>query len=92
MTGKLTSSDRSYALTNATLFTISRGVITNGTLIVQDGKILTAQAGAAIPKNIRLIAIGGRVVLPGWVSARAFPNEWVGDLKFRCRTTRSSNP
>ena len=83
MSGTLTADDRSYALTNATLFTITRGVVANGALVVENGKIVAADAGVAIPKTLKTIDLGGRVVLPGWVSARAFPNEWVGDLKFQ---------
>jgi len=91
-TVRLAPGDRAYALTNATLFTVSRGVIRGGALVVQDGKIVSAQAGAPVPAGLRVIDVGGRVVMPGWVTARAFPNEWVGDLKFQVQNDEVIEP
>ena len=36
--------------------------------------------------------IGGRVIVPGWVVGRAFPNDWIGDLKWQVQNDEAINP
>ena len=76
-------SGSSFALVNAYLFTVSQGTIENGTLVVEDGKITRVGRGDAPPTGLPVLDLGGRVVLPGFISARAYPNDWIGDLKWQ---------
>ena len=87
-----TADERRFALTNATLFTVSHGVVRRGTLVVHDGKITGAGEGVAVPAGVRTFDLGGRVVLPGWVTGRAFANEWVGDLKYQVQNDEVIEP
>jgi imidazolonepropionase-like amidohydrolase len=84
--------DRRYALTNATLFTVSHGVIRNGTLLVDDGRIAGVGPDVAVPAGMRRFDLGGRVIMPGWVTGRAFANEWVGDLKYQVQNDEVIEP
>jgi imidazolonepropionase-like amidohydrolase len=90
--GLIKSEDRAFAITNAQLFTISHGVIAHGTLVVRDGKIAAVQGAGAVPKDIPVLDAGGRVVLPGWVTAKASPNEWMGDLKGQVENNENIEP
>ena len=36
--------------------------------------------------------VGGRVVMPGTVIARAFPNDWIGDLKWQVQNDEITEP
>jgi imidazolonepropionase-like amidohydrolase len=82
----------SFALSNATVFTVSHGVLKNATMIVKDGKIAQLEAGAQPPKGMTVIDLGGRVVSPGWVTSRVFPNDWTGDLKFQVQNNEELEP
>lgn len=58
-----------FALTNATIETVTKGVITNGTLLMQDGKILAIGAATAvsIPDDFTRIDCTGLTVYPGMI-------------------------
>jgi imidazolonepropionase-like amidohydrolase len=60
------------AIRNATVLTMTRGDITNGTVVVRNGKI-TAVGGAntAIPAGIRVIDGTGKFVMPGIIDAHS---------------------
>jgi imidazolonepropionase-like amidohydrolase len=92
--GTLPPGTRSYALTNAQIFTVSHGIIPNGTVVVKDGKIAEVKTGAAtgFPKNFPVVDLGGRVILPGYMDARAFPNDWTGDLKWQVQNNEDLEP
>ena len=83
MRGAISPDDESFAITGAHVFTISHGVIEDATLVVEDGRFSVVEAGAHPPRGIPVMDIGGRVVMPGTVIARAFPNDWIGDLKWQ---------
>jgi len=82
----------SFALTSATVFTVSHGVVRNMTMIVRDGKIAQLEAGAVPAKGMTIVDLGGRVVAPGWVTSRVFPNDWTGDLKFQVQNNEELEP
>jgi imidazolonepropionase-like amidohydrolase len=90
--GRLEASDRTFAITNAHIFTVSRGNIANGTLIVEDGKITGVSSGGQTPRGIPVLDVGGRVVMPGWVQARAYPNDWMGDPKWQFQNDENTEP
>jgi imidazolonepropionase-like amidohydrolase len=60
------------AIRNATLLTMTRGDIQNGTVVVRGGKI-TAIGGAntAIPAGVRVIDGTGKFVMPGIIDAHS---------------------
>ena len=90
--GGLEAGDRSFAITNAHIFTASRGNIPNGTLVVEDGKITNVTAGGDAPRGMPVLDVGGRVVMPGWVQARAYPNDWMGDPKWQFQNDENTEP
>ena len=90
--GGFKAGDRTFALTNAHIFTVSGGHIRSGTIAVENGKITEVRAGGETPRDVPVLDIGGRVVLPGWVSARAFPNDYMGDLKWQVQNNENIEP
>ena len=84
--------DGTFAITGAHVFTISHGTIENGTLVVEDGKFTRVEAGATPPPGVPVINAGGRVVMPGTILARAFPNDWIGDLKWQVQNDEITEP
>ncbi|MEN7548497.1 amidohydrolase family protein [Rapidithrix thailandica] len=58
-----------FALTNATLYTVTNGVIENGTLIIQDGKIFDMGTDSSIPAGAEVLNCQGLSVYPGLIDA-----------------------
>ena len=92
VTGEVTPGDDAFAITGAHVFTVSGGVIENATLVVEDGRFTRVEADAAPPAELAAIDVGGRVVMPGTVIARAFPNDWIGDLKWQVQNDEITEP
>lgn len=90
--GRFEAGDRSFVITNAHIFTISQGNIPNGTLVVEDGKITEVSTGRGTPRGMPVLDVGGRVVMPGWVNARAYPNDWMGDPKWQSQNNENIEP
>jgi imidazolonepropionase-like amidohydrolase len=60
------------AIRNATLMTVSRGVIQNGTIVIRDGKIAAVGgANTAIPPGAQIIEGKGKWVSPGIIDAHS---------------------
>jgi imidazolonepropionase-like amidohydrolase len=55
------------ALRGGTILTITRGVIENGTLVIQKGKITALGRDVVIPPGLRVIDVRGRYILPGLI-------------------------
>jgi len=53
------------ALRGGTVLTITRGVIEDGTVVIQKGKITAVGRGVAIPAGMKVIDARGRYILPG---------------------------
>lgn len=54
------------ALKGATLVTVTRGTIPNGTIVLRDGKIAAiGGAGVAIPAGAAVIDVTGKFISPG---------------------------
>lgn len=53
------------ALKGATILTITKGSISNGTLIIQKGKITFIGPGIPIPKDIKTIDLTDKYIMPG---------------------------
>ena len=90
--GRLQADQKTFALTNAHIFTVSQGNIPNGRILVEDGKITDVGAGGSAPRGVPSLDLGGRIVLPGFVSPRAFPNDWMGDLKWQIQNDENIEP
>jgi imidazolonepropionase-like amidohydrolase len=56
-----------FALTNATIETVTKGVINNGTVIISDGKITAVGANVQIPQGAEVIDCKGHWVFPGMI-------------------------
>jgi imidazolonepropionase-like amidohydrolase len=65
---KITSAQEkspAYAITHAKIFTLSGGVIEDGTLVIQNGKIANVGAAAGVPAGAQIIDANGLQVYPG---------------------------
>ncbi len=58
-----------FAIIGATLHTITRGDIENGTIVFEKGKITAVGAGLGAPKDAALIDGKGKHVYPGMIAA-----------------------
>ena len=92
VTGAITADDEAFAITGAHVFTVSGGAIGNATLVVEGGRFTRVEAGAAPPAGLPVMDVGGRVVMPGAVIARAFANDWIGDLKWQVQNDEITAP
>ena len=67
--GALAAQD--VAIKNATILTITRGDIANGTIVVRNGKITAVGADVAVPAGIKVIDGTGKFVMPGIIDAHS---------------------
>ncbi|MGI8813083.1 MAG: amidohydrolase family protein [Pyrinomonadaceae bacterium] len=58
-----------FAIIGARIYTVSGGVIENGTLIIRDGKIAGVGAGIPVPSGAERIDGKGLSVFPGMIDA-----------------------
>ena len=58
-----------FALTNATIETITKGTITNGTLIIRNGKIEAVGTNITIPQGAETINCSGLKIYPGMIDS-----------------------
>lgn len=56
-----------FALTNASIETITKGVITNGTVVISNGKITAVGTGVAVPQGAEVIDCKGQWIYPGMI-------------------------
>jgi imidazolonepropionase-like amidohydrolase len=56
-----------FALTGATIETVTRGTIQNGTVIISDGKITAVGANVAVPQGATVIDCKGKFIYPGMI-------------------------
>lgn len=56
-----------FALTNATIQTVTNGTIQNGTLIIADGKIGEVGTNVSIPEGAKTIDCSGLTIYPGMI-------------------------
>ena len=62
---------RVVALRGGTVFTITRGVIPNGTVLLRDGKIAAVGRDVDVPAGAEVIDVSGRFVTPGLIDAHS---------------------
>jgi imidazolonepropionase-like amidohydrolase len=51
------------------IYTVSGGIIENGVILIQDGKIQQVSIGSEIPWNVNVIDYSQKVIVPGMVEA-----------------------
>jgi len=99
------SSKGTFALTNATIVTVTNGTIENGTLLIQDGKIAAVGNTVTIPAAATTIDCAGHSIYPGMidggtqlgmaevnaVSLTVDHNE-IGDIKPQMQALTAVNP
>ncbi len=56
-----------FALTGATIETVTRGIIQNGTVIISDGKITAVGANISVPQGATVIDCKGKFIYPGMI-------------------------
>jgi len=56
-----------FALTNAEIVTVTNGTISNGTLIIQDGKITALGTSVETPSGAKVIDCSGMQIYPGMI-------------------------
>ncbi len=59
--------DGTWALTNARIETVTKGVIERGTIVVRNGLIQAVGADVAAPADARVLDLSGRTVYPGLI-------------------------
>nr|HPH47370.1 amidohydrolase [Chryseolinea sp.] len=56
-----------FALTHANIETVTKGVITNGTIIIQKGKITAVGTNVTVPVDAIVIDCTGKWIYPGMI-------------------------
>ncbi|TAD93296.1 MAG: amidohydrolase, partial [Bacteroidetes bacterium] len=56
-----------YAFTNATVVKDANTTLSNATLVIREGKIVAAAAGAAVPKDAVVIDCSGKFIYPSFI-------------------------
>src|SRR6266481_3429372 len=56
-----------WALTNARIETVTKGVIEKGTIIIRNGLIVAVGADVAVPADARVLDLPKRTVSPGLI-------------------------
>ena len=57
------------AITNGKLFTVANGVIENGTILIENGRIAAIGAGLGVPAGCEVLDAAGKWVTPGFIDA-----------------------
>ncbi|MAO08155.1 MAG: amidohydrolase [Alteromonas sp.] len=57
------------ALTNATLYVTPTKVVKNGTLLIQNGKVVASGKGVSIPENSVVIDLEGKHIYPSFIES-----------------------
>ena len=62
---------RVVALRGATILTITKGTIPNGTILLRDGKIAAIGANVDVPAGAEVVDVSGRFITPGLIDAHS---------------------
>lgn len=58
-----------FALTNATIETVTKGTIANGTVVISNGKIAAVGTNVTVPQGAQVIDCSGMKVYPGMIDS-----------------------
>ncbi|MGQ0714383.1 MAG: amidohydrolase family protein [Gemmatimonadaceae bacterium] len=64
---RVSAQEGPWALTNARIETVTRGVIERGTIVIRDGLIEAVGATVQPPADARIVDLGGKRVFPGLI-------------------------
>ena len=64
------------AIVGGKVYTITNGVIENGTVLIEDGKILEVGANVEVPSDAKVINAEGKTVTPGIIDAHSHICLW----------------
>jgi imidazolonepropionase-like amidohydrolase len=64
------------AIKNGKIYTITKGVIDKGTILIENGKIKTVGKSVKVPEGAEIIDAKGKVVMPGLVEAHCHIGIW----------------
>ena len=64
------------AIKGGKIYTITKGVIDGGTLLVENGKIKSVGKSVTVPEGVEVIDAAGKVVMPGLVEAHCHIGIW----------------
>jgi len=67
LAGPVAAQDGPWALTNARIHTVTRGVIERGTIVIRDGLIAAVGPDIAAPADARVLDLTGRTVFPAFI-------------------------
>ncbi len=67
----LSAAEKVTAIQGGDLYTITDGIIKNGTILIEDGKISEIGQNVVIPEKTKVIDARGKVVMPGLVAVGA---------------------
>lgn len=67
----LSAAEEVTAIRGGDLYTITGGIIKNGTILIRDGKISDIGQNIEIPEKAKVIEARGKVVMPGLVAVNA---------------------
>lgn len=70
------SNEKMTAYVNARLYPISREPVSDGVLLVCDGKIAFAGQRVEIPQGAEIKDLGGKFILPGFIDAHTHVGIW----------------
>ncbi len=62
---------RVVALRGATILTVTKGTIPNGTIVLRDGKIAALGASIDVPAGAEVVDVSGKFVSPGLIDAHS---------------------
>jgi imidazolonepropionase-like amidohydrolase len=65
--GPVAAQDGPWVLTNARIFTVTRGVIERGTIVIRDGLIAAVGPDVAVPADARVLDLAGKTVFPAFI-------------------------
>jgi len=71
VTSPLSAAEEVTAIRGGDLYTITGGIIKNGTILIKDGKISDIGQNIEIPEKAKVIDASGKVIMPGLVAVNA---------------------
>lgn len=71
LTASAAANEQITAIQGGSLYTITSGIIKNGTILIKDGKIWDVGQNIEIPEGAKVIDAKGKIVMPGLIAASA---------------------
>jgi len=65
--GRLLPGDRPIAIRGGRVYTVTRGILDNGIIIIRNGRIQDIGTDLAIPPGARIIEAAGSLIFPGFI-------------------------